>query len=86
MVLKRGVNDDGIVDLARWARANGLILRFIEFMDVGHSNGWRMDDVVPAAEVVARIDAELPLEAVEPRTPAKWPNAGGTSTAAARLA
>ena len=65
-VLKRGVNDDGIVDLARWARAYGLILRFIEFMDVGHSNGWRMDEVVPAAEVVARIDAELPLEAVEP--------------------
>jgi len=66
VVLKRGVNDDGILDLARHFRGTGHVLRFIEFMDVGHSNGWRLDDVVPAAEVVRLIDGEFPLEAVEP--------------------
>jgi GTP 3',8-cyclase len=65
-VVKRGVNDHGVVDLARFARANGLIVRFIEYMDVGTTNGWRLDDVVPAAEVIRRIDAELPLEPAEP--------------------
>jgi GTP 3',8-cyclase len=65
VVLKRRVNDDGILDLARHFRGTGHILRFIEFMDVGHSNGWRLDDVVPAAEVVQLIDAEFPLEPVE---------------------
>jgi cyclic pyranopterin phosphate synthase len=65
-VVKRGVNDHGLVDLARFARANGLIVRFIEYMDVGTTNGWRLDDVVPAAEVIGRIDAELPLEPVGP--------------------
>ncbi len=65
-VLKRGVNEDGILPLALWARDEGLILRFIEFMDVGHSNGWRLDDVVPAAEIVARINDALPIEPVEP--------------------
>jgi cyclic pyranopterin phosphate synthase len=66
MVVKRGVNDDSIVPMARRFQGSGHILRFIEFMDVGATNGWRMDDVVPAAEIVARIDAELPLEPVEP--------------------
>jgi cyclic pyranopterin phosphate synthase len=61
MVVKRGVNDASIVPMARWARDEGLILRFIEYMDVGHSNGWRLDEVVPAAEILARIDAEMPL-------------------------
>ena len=65
-VLKRGVNEDAILPLARWARDNRLILRFIEFMDVGHSNGWRLDEVVPAAEIVARIDAAFPIEPLEP--------------------
>jgi len=65
-VVKRGVNDHGLVQLARFARANGLIVRFIEYMDVGTTNGWRMEDVVPAAEVIRRIDAELPLEPVGP--------------------
>src|SRR6266511_2800505 len=65
-VVKRGVNDHGLVDLARFARANGLIVRFIEYMDVGTTNGWRLDDVVPAAEVIRRIDAELPLEPADP--------------------
>jgi cyclic pyranopterin phosphate synthase len=64
-VVKRGVNDDGLVELARFAREHGLIARFIEYMDVGTTNGWRLDDVVPAAEVVRRIDAALPLEPAE---------------------
>jgi len=65
-VVKRGVNDGGIVDLARHFRGTGHIVRFIEYMDVGTLNGWRMDDVVPAKEIVARIGAEFPLEPVEP--------------------
>jgi cyclic pyranopterin phosphate synthase len=66
MVVKRGANEHEIVPMARHFRGSGHIVRFIEFMDVGSSNGWRLDDVVPSREVVRRIDAELPLEAVEP--------------------
>ncbi|MBS0368643.1 MAG: GTP 3',8-cyclase MoaA [Proteobacteria bacterium] len=66
MVVKRGLNDHEILPLARHFRGSGHILRFIEFMDVGSSNGWRMDDVVPSAEVVRRIHAEFPLEPVDP--------------------
>jgi GTP 3',8-cyclase len=65
VVVKRGLNDDGILPLARHFRGTGVILRFIEYMDVGHTNGWRLDDVVPAADIAATIDAELPLEPVE---------------------
>ncbi len=65
VVVKRGVNETAIVPMARWARDEGLILRFIEYMDVGHSNGWRLDDVVSAEEIVGRIDAEWPLRAVD---------------------
>jgi GTP 3',8-cyclase len=61
-VIRRGVNDAGVLDLARFARERGCVLRFIEFMDVGTINGWRLEEVVPAAELVARIDAEMPLE------------------------
>jgi GTP 3',8-cyclase len=64
-VIKRGVNDDQIVPLARFFRGSGHTLRFIEYMDVGHSNGWRLDDVVPAREIVARLDAAFGVEAVE---------------------
>ena len=64
-VVRRGVNDHTIVDLARFARDCGHIVRFIEYMDVGTLNGWNMDDVVPADEVIARIDGEMPLEPVE---------------------
>ena len=63
-VVRRGMNEDSVLPLARWAREEGLILRFIEYMDVGHSNGWRLDDVVPAEEIVSLIDAEMPLEPV----------------------
>ena len=65
-VVKRGVNDGEIVALARHFHGTGHTLRFIEYMDVGNTNGWRLDDVVPAAEIVAAIDAELPLEPVSP--------------------
>ena len=64
-VVKRGVNDAGIVALAERFRGTGHVLRFIEYMDVGHTNGWRLDDVVPADEIVARISARWPLEPVE---------------------
>ena len=65
-VVRRGLNEDSILPLARWARHEGLVLRFIEYMDVGTTNGWRLDDVVTAREIVAMIDAELPLEPADP--------------------
>jgi GTP 3',8-cyclase len=65
MVVKRGVNDAQVVDMARRFRGTGHVVRYIEFMDVGSTNGWRMDDVVPSAEVVRRIGAEFPLEAID---------------------
>ena len=64
MVVKRGVNDHQVVDMARHFRGTGRIVRFIEFMDVGSTNGWRMDDVIPSAEVVRRVSARFPLEPV----------------------
>jgi cyclic pyranopterin phosphate synthase len=66
MVVKRGLNETSILPMARYFREKGYILRFIEYMDVGHSNGWRMDDVVPAAEIVRTISAEMPLEPADP--------------------
>jgi cyclic pyranopterin phosphate synthase len=66
MVVKRGVNEDSVLPMARLFRERGHILRFIEYMDVGHSNGWRLDDVVPAREIVATVDAEFPIEPEEP--------------------
>jgi cyclic pyranopterin phosphate synthase len=65
MVVKRGVNEGSIVPMARHFRNSGHILRFIEFMDVGQTNGWRMDDVVPADEILARLQAEFPLEPLQ---------------------
>ena len=69
VVLKRGANDGGVLDLARWARAAGHTLRFIEYMDVGTTNGWRLDEVVPAAEIIDTIGAVWPLEAEAPSYP-----------------
>ena len=68
-VVKRGLNESSVLPLARYARDHGLILRLIEFMDVGQSNGWRLEDVVPAAELVEMIDAEFPLEPEPPSYP-----------------
>jgi GTP 3',8-cyclase len=65
-VVKRGVNDAGILPLVDYARTHGDIVRFIEFMDVGTTNGWRMDDVVPAGEILDVIAAEHPLEPLTP--------------------
>jgi cyclic pyranopterin phosphate synthase len=64
MVVKRGVNDDGIVQMAERWRGTGHIARFIEFMDVGSTNGWRMDDVVPSSSVIKKISSVWPLEPV----------------------
>ncbi len=66
-VVKRGVNEDAVVDLARHFKGTGVVVRFIEFMDVGATNGWRLDDVVPAAEIVRRIGEEFPIEPAEPQ-------------------
>ena len=66
MVVQRGVNDGDIPELAAWAREQGHTLRFIEFMDVGNSNGWRRELVVPAREIVALLSARWPLEPCSP--------------------
>jgi GTP 3',8-cyclase len=66
VVVKRGLNESSVVDIARRFRGTGHVVRFIEYMDVGASNGWRLDDVVPAAEIVQMIAAEFPLEPLEP--------------------
>jgi cyclic pyranopterin phosphate synthase len=66
MVVRRGLNEGSILPMARFAREHGYVLRFIEYMDVGHTNGWRLDEVVPSAEIVALIDAEMPLVAIPP--------------------
>ena len=66
MVVKRGVNEESILPMAGFFRGSGHVLRFIEYMDVGHTNGWRLDDVVPAAAIVARVHGEWPLEPVDP--------------------
>jgi cyclic pyranopterin phosphate synthase len=63
-VVVRGVNDQTLVDLARHFRGTGVVVRFIEYMDVGTTNGWRLDQVVPAREILERISAELPIEPV----------------------
>jgi cyclic pyranopterin phosphate synthase len=66
MVVKGGMNDQEIVPMARHFKGSPFILRFIEYMDVGASNGWKMDEVIPSAEVICRIGAEMPLEEIEP--------------------
>ena len=81
MVVKRGVNDRGIEQMAERWRGTGHIVRFIEYMDVGSTNGWRMDDVVPSAEVIRRISQSWPLEPLEPNYPGevaqRWRYADG---------
>ena len=64
--MKRGENEASILPMARHFHGSAHILRFIEFMDVGATNGWRMDDVVPAAEIVRMIGAEMPIESADP--------------------
>ena len=69
MVVKRGVNEDSILPMARHFNRSDTILRYIEFMDVGSSNGWRMDDVVPAKEIIQHLHQEMPLEPIPPNYP-----------------
>lgn len=66
MVVQRGVNDQDVVPMAAFFREKGHTLRFIEFMDVGNSNGWKLDQVVPSREIVEMIHAQMPLEPIEP--------------------
>ena len=66
MVVKKGVNEQSILPLARFFKQRGEILRFIEYMDVGHTNGWRMDEVVSAREIIDIIHQEMPLEPIDP--------------------
>ena len=74
MVVRRGLNEDSVLPMARYFHERGHVLRFIEYMDVGHSNGWRLDDVVPAAEIVAAISEEMPLEPLPPNYPGEVAN------------
>jgi cyclic pyranopterin phosphate synthase len=69
MVVKRGTNDQSVVDMARFFKGSGHILRFIEFMDVGHTNGWKMEHVVPSRELAARINAVFPIEPMDANYP-----------------
>jgi cyclic pyranopterin phosphate synthase len=69
MVVKRGTNDHEIIPMARHFKGTGVVLRFIEYMDVGATNGWRMNDVVPSAEVISRLQTEFALTALEPSAP-----------------
>jgi cyclic pyranopterin phosphate synthase len=82
MVVKRGTNDHEILPMARHFRASGIVLRFIEYMDVGATNGWRMDEVMPSSEVRARVAGEFPLVALEATAPGetaeRWGYADGT--------
>jgi cyclic pyranopterin phosphate synthase len=66
MVVRRGINESSVVPMARWARETGAVLRFIEYMDVGHSNGWRLDEVVPAQELLDAVSAVWPIEPADP--------------------
>ncbi len=81
MVVKRGVNGDSILPMAEYFREQGHTLRFIEYMDVGSTNGWKMDDVIPAKEILERIHQVYPLEAVDPDLPSdvakRWKYADG---------
>jgi len=69
MVVKRGTNDHEIIPMARHFRGSGVVLRFIEYMDVGATNGWRMDEVLPSAQVIERLRAEWPMVALSPSSP-----------------
>ncbi|MEN9437716.1 MAG: hypothetical protein RIR09_2371 [Pseudomonadota bacterium] len=82
MVVKRGTNDQEIIPMARHFKGSGIVLRFIEYMDVGATNGWRMNDVLPSAEVIARLQSELPLVALEPAHPGETAQRWGYANAA----
>jgi cyclic pyranopterin phosphate synthase len=82
MVVKRGTNEQEIVPMARYFRGTGVSLRFIEYMDVGATNGWCMDEVLPSAQVIDMLQAEWPLEPLEAAAPGetaqRWAYADGS--------
>ncbi|UUC95520.1 GTP 3',8-cyclase MoaA [Comamonas sp. C11] len=84
MVVKRGTNDDQILPMARYFRGTGITLRFIEYMDVGATNGWRMDEVLPSDEVIARLRAELSLIPLAPSAPGETAVRWGYADASGR--
>ena len=81
MVVKRGTNDQEILPMARHFKGTGITLRFIEFMDVGATNGWRMDEVLPSREVVQRIHAQMPLVQLDPSAPGETAERWGYANA-----
>jgi len=81
MVVKRGVNDHEMIPMARHFKGSGMVLRFIEYMDVGATNGWRMDDVLPSAQVIERLRAEWPLIALAPNSPGETAQRWGFANA-----
>jgi cyclic pyranopterin phosphate synthase len=85
MVVKRGTNDHEILPMARHFRGSGSVLRFIEYMDVGATNGWRMDEVLPSAEVIRRIHAQWPMVALEPSAPGETAQRWGYADANGRF-
>ena len=84
MVVKRGTNDHEILPMARHFRGTGTTLRFIEYMDVGATNGWRMDEVLPSAELIERLRAELPLVPLDPSSPGETAERWGYADAEGR--
>jgi len=84
MVVKRGTNDHEIVPMARHFRGTGVVLRFIEYMDVGATNGWRMDEVLPSAEVIERLQTEWPLVALQHAAPGETAERWGYADAQGR--
>jgi len=84
MVVKRGTNEHEILPMVRHFRGSGMVLRFIEYMDVGATNGWRMDEVLPSAEVVKLINAEIPLVQLEASAPGETAERWGFADAAGR--
>jgi cyclic pyranopterin phosphate synthase len=82
MVVKRGTNEREIVPMARRFKGTGIVLRFIEYMDVGATNGWRMNEVMPSAEVLQLINSEMPLRQLEPSAPGETAQRWGYANAA----
>jgi cyclic pyranopterin phosphate synthase len=82
MVVKRGTNDQEIIPMARHFRGSGMVLRFIEYMDVGATNGWRMNEVLPSAEVIRCIHNDMPLVPLEPSAPGETAERWGYANAA----
>jgi len=84
MVVKRGTNEHEILPMARHFRGTGIVLRFIEYMDVGATNGWRMDEVLPSADVVRLVHSELPLVQLDPSSPGETAERWGYARADGR--